>query len=194
MKMIKNLLWIFIGASLMTFSLINFIVQIDLASTGFTGIKIIIYQLTGMNPGLVGYLINGPLLLIFYKFYDKRTFLMTLYGMAAFNGTLWFFSHIGPLIPDLGYFWMILLGGAIGGLGVGLVVRVGGTTGGSHIVGKLANTYLKIPMARALLIFDAIVIFLSLYFFLTPINAVFTLITIFIGAIVTEKLEKLQTA
>jgi len=191
-NLIKQLLVIFFGACLMTFAVVNFLVQHDLAIAGTTGIKVIVYQLTGMNPGLVGYMINIPLLLIFYKFYDRKTFLMTLYGMAIFNGSLFIFSEMGPIIPSMHnqMLLMSILSGAVGGLGVGLVARMEGTTGGAFIIGKLANTYLKISIARAMLIFDALVLLLSLYFFLTPVNAFWTMISLVAAAVITSNVER----
>lgn len=189
-----TLVVIFVGATLMTFSVVNFIVQHDMANAGFTGIKIIVHQLTGMNPGLVGYLMNIPMLIIFYKHYDKQTFFLTIYGMAVFNGTLWLFSEIGPIVPKMSeqMLLMAIICGLIGGVGVGMVARVNGTTGGSFIVGKLANTFLNISIAKALLIFDAGIILLSLFLFLTPLNFLYTMLSIFVMSLATAQVEKFR--
>jgi len=192
-KLVKQFILVFFGASLMTFSVVNFIVRLDLASTGFTGIKIIVYRIFGMNPGLVGYLINFPLLLLFYKLYNKKTFFMTIYGMLAYNSTLWFFSAVGSIVPDFEGFRIlqILMGGALYGLGTGIVIAVGGTTGGSHIVGKVANLFLGTSVARVLLVFDVSVIALSLFFFLTPMNATLTVLSLLMASFVVSRMERL---
>lgn len=181
-RLLKSFVIIFIGATLMTFAIANFSMQHYLADGGFTGIKVIIYRVLGMNPGVVGYFINGPLLLIFYRFYDKRTFLMTIYGMGVFNGTLWFFVEMGPLVPYMGNLLLIVatLHGLIGGIGIGLVASVNGTTGGSFIIGALAERYTKLSIGQAMSLFDTSVILLSMLVFLTPLNAFYTLIAIFV--------------
>jgi len=153
-----------------------------LADGGFTGIKVIIYRVFGINPGLAGYFINIPLLIIFYRFYDKRTFLMTIYGMGIFNGTLWFFVAIGPVVPYMGNLLLLvaILHGLVSGIGIGVVASVDGTTGGSFIIGMLAERYTKLTIGQAMSLFDTGVILLSMLVFLTPMNALYTLIAIFI--------------
>jgi len=179
-QFIKSLAVIFIGASLMTFAIANFSMQHYLADGGFTGVKVIVYRVFGMNPGLAGYLINIPLLIIFYRFYDKQTFLMTIYGMGIFNGTLWFFVEIGPIVPYMGSLLLVvaIFHGLINGIGIGLVASVNGTTGGSFIVGMLAEEYTKLTIGQAMSLFDTGVILLSMLVFLTPMNALYTLIAI----------------
>lgn len=181
-KLIKSLVMISIGATLMTFAISNFSMQHYLADGGFTGIKVIVYRVFGMNPGLAGYLINIPLLIIFYRFYDKRTFLMTIYGMGVFNGTLWLFVEIGFIFPYMGNLLLIVavLHGLINGIGIGIVASVNGTTGGSFIVGMLAERYTKLNIAQAMSLFDIGVILLSMLVFLTPINAIYTFIAILV--------------
>jgi len=181
-RFLKSLGVIFIGGSLMTFATANFSMQHYLADSGFTGIKVIVYRVFGMNPGLVGYLINVPLLLIFYRFYDKRTFLMTIYGMGVFNATLWFFVEIGSIVPYMGNMLPLvaIFHGLFTGIGIGLVASVNGTTGGSFIVGMLAERYTKLTIGQAMSLFDTVVILLSMFVFLTLINALYTLVAIFV--------------
>ena len=192
-QILKSLVMIFIGASLMTFAIANFSMQHHLADGGFTGIKVIVYRVFGMNPGLAGYLINVPLLIIFYRFYDKRTFLMTLYGMGIFNGTLWFFVEIGPIVPYLGDLLLVvaIFHGIVSGIGIGLVASVNGTTGGSFIIGMLAERYTKLTIGQAMSLFDTAVILLSMLVFLTPMNALYTLIAIFVHLIAISWTRKL---
>lgn len=191
-QFLKSLVIIFFGASLMTFTIANFSMQHDLADGGFTGIKVITYRIFGINPGLAGYLINVPLLVIFYRFYDKRTFLMTIYGMAIFNGTLWFFVNIGPVIPYMGNLLPLVavFHGLISGIGIGLVASVNGTTGGSFIIGMLAERYSRLTIGQAMSLFDTAVILLSMLVFLTPLNAIYTLLAILIHLWAINKTRK----
>lgn len=191
---VKALIVIFLGASFMTFTIANLSMQHYLADGGFTGIKVIVYRIFDINPGLVGYFINVPLLVIFYRFYSKRDFLMTLYGLVVFNGTLWLFVEMGFVIPYMGQLLPLvaILHGVLGGLGIGLVASVGGTTGGSFIIGALAERYTKLSIGQAMSLFDASVIVLSMFVFLSPLNAFYTLIAIGVHLIVISWTRKIM--
>ena len=167
----------------MTFAISNFSMPYYLADGGFTGLKVIVYRLFGMNPGVAGYLINVPLLVIFYRLYDRRTLLATLYGMAVFNGLLWFFVELGPVVPGhLPRLLVALLYGLQYGLGIGIVASVRGTTGGSFIIAMLAERYTRLSISKAVLIFDALVILLAMTVFLTWLNALYTLLAMVVAS------------
>ena len=181
-KNFKTSFIMLLGVSLMTFSIANISMQHYFADGGFTGLKVIVYRVFGMNPGLAGYFINVPLLLIFYKFYDKVTFLKTIYGIILFNGLLWIFVEIGFVLPVMeNYLWFAaILHGLLGGIGIGLVASVDGTTGGSFIVGALAERYTKLTIGQAMSLFDALVIVMSMFVFLSFTNALYSLLAVLV--------------
>ena len=58
---IKNILFILLGAAIFSFGLVHFNMQNNLAEGGFTGLTLIIYQLTGFNPSYSNLILNLPL-------------------------------------------------------------------------------------------------------------------------------------
>lgn len=110
---------------------------------------------------------------------------MTIYGMGVFNVTLWFFVEIGAIIPYMGGVLPLVavFHGLINGLGIGIVASVNGTTGGSFIIGMLAERYTKLSIGQAMSLFNMGVILLSMLVFLTLINALYTMIAIFVQMI-----------
>ena len=61
---IKNILFILLGAAIFSFGLVHFNMQNNLAEGGFTGLTLIIYQLTGFNPSYSNLILNLPLFLL----------------------------------------------------------------------------------------------------------------------------------
>lgn len=55
-----------------------------------------------------------------------------------------------------------IFGGSCVGLGIGIIVLAGGTTAGTTILAQIANKYLDVSTAYALLFFDLIVVLISL--------------------------------
>ena len=83
---------------------------------------------------IIYYLINIPLFLIAYKEISKTFFIRTLFSVTI-NSIFLILIPIPkePLIQDL--LGNVLIGGIIGGIGIGMVLSTGSSTGGTDIVG-----------------------------------------------------------
>ena len=190
-KLLKQLVLILLGTALVAFAIINFSVRYELADGGFTGINLIIYRLFGVNIWITNLILNAPFLLILFKMSDLKTVSMTVYGVASLTGSLALWGLVGPVLPDWSndMFIVVVLYGILVGLGIGIVIKASGTTGGSVLVSKLINKKWDIPISKTLFIFDVCVISLSL--FTVPLtNAIYTLIGLFIAAVVTAKVQE----
>lgn len=191
-KLLKQLALILFGTGIMSFAIVNFSIRYALADGGFSGINLIVYRELGVNVWITNLILNAPFLLILFKMSDLKTVLMTVYGVITLTATLAFWETIGPRLPDWGddMFIVIVLYGVLIGLGVGIVVKANGTTGGSVLVSKILHTKWGIPLSKTLFIFDIFVISLSLLSFLTLTNAVYTLIGLFISSVVIAKVQE----
>jgi uncharacterized membrane-anchored protein YitT (DUF2179 family) len=79
-----------------------------------------------------------------------------------------------------------LLAGVFAGVGIGIVFRVGGTTGGSDIVARLFQTRLGIPLSTTFVAIDSVVLFLSLLTYIDLKHMMYTLICSFVASQVME--------
>ena len=80
-----------------------------------------------------------------------------------------------------------IFGSVLLGLGLGLVFKAGYTTGGIDIMNQIVSKYLKIPIGKALLICDAVIIS-SGYFLFGFETFVYTIVSLYITSIVTDKI------
>ena len=71
---IKNIMFILIGAAIMSFGLVNFNMQNKLAEGGFTGITLLFYFLFKWDPSYTNLLLNIPLFIIGWKSLGKTYF------------------------------------------------------------------------------------------------------------------------
>ena len=76
------------------------------------------------------------------------------------------------------------------GVGLGIIFRFGGTTGGVDIIARLVNKYFGWSMGKTMFMFDACVIFLSLIFYLTYREAMYTLVAVFIASRVIDFMQE----
>ncbi|MED4127052.1 YitT family protein [Shouchella miscanthi] len=189
-KHIKNIVFILLGTALMAFGLVYFNMQYNLADGGVTGITLLLYFLFQFNPAISNLLINIPLFFIGWKMLGRTTFFYTLIGTFSLSLFLDLFQRIPfsiALADDL--MLAALFAGAIVGVGLGIVFRFGGTTGGADIIAKLCLRYFGWSIGRTFLVFDSCVIVISLLY-LDLREAMYTIVYVFIAAKVIDFIQQ----
>ena len=69
------------------------------------------------------------------------------------------------MYSQLKAFMATVIGGAIGGLGIGIVFTQGGSTGGTDIIAMIINKYHDVMPGRVIMICDALVVASSYFIF-----------------------------
>ncbi|MBS4191018.1 YitT family protein [Bacillus sp. FJAT-49705] len=188
---LKNILYILLGSAIFSFGIVHFNMQNNLAEGGFTGITLLLYFLFNWDPSYTNLLLNIPLFLVGWKLLGRNSFLYTILGTVSVSVFLWIFQRFQihmPLNEDLTL--AALFAGVFIGTGLGIIFRFGGTTGGVDIIARLVNKYAGISMGRTMFMFDAVVIILSLIFYLSYKEAMYTLVAVFVGARVIDFMQE----
>jgi uncharacterized membrane-anchored protein YitT (DUF2179 family) len=188
---VKNIFLILLGAAIMSFGLVNFNMQNKLAEGGFTGITLLFYFLFKWNPSYTNLLLNIPLFFIGWKLLGRNSFLYTILGTVGVSIFLWIFQRNTidmPLQSDLTL--AALFAGVFTGIGLGIIFRSGGTTGGVDIIARLVQKYIGWNMGKTMFMFDACVIALSLVTYLNYKQAMYTLVAVFVGARVVDFMQE----
>ncbi|WP_425451936.1 YitT family protein [Bacillus taeanensis] len=193
MKLIrlKNLFFILLGSAIFAFGLVHFNMENNLAEGGFTGITLILYFVFNIDPSLSNLLLNIPIFFVGWRLLSRSTFIYTIIGTFALSLFLWIFQRFSfvsiPLHNDLTL--AALFAGAFIGIGLGIIFRYGGTTGGVDIIARLGHKYLGWSMGRTMFLFDALVITTSLIY-LSYKEAMYTLVAVFISARVIDFIQE----
>ena len=132
---IKNILLILIGAGLFSFGLNYLVMPNGLYEGGATGLTLILYYLFKIQPWIMNIIINIPLFILGWKVLGRRVLHLSLLGTFAVTAWLALFERI-PLVVDLDHDLMIvsMFAGILSGIGLGIIFKAGGTTGGSDIL------------------------------------------------------------
>jgi uncharacterized membrane-anchored protein YitT (DUF2179 family) len=187
----KNVLFILIGTAIMSFGLVNFNMQNKLAEGGFTGITLLLYFMFKWDPSYTNLILNIPLFFIGWKLLGRNAFIYTLLGTVGLSVFLWIFQRFPidmPLKDDL--LLAALFAGVFLGIGLGIIFRYGGTTGGVDIIARLVQKYAGWSMGRTMFIFDIGVIGISVLTYLNYKEAMYTLVAVFIGARVIDFIQE----
>lgn len=182
-KRISDISIIIVGAFLFALAVNMFVIPNELGEGGVTGITIITYYLYKWSPGLVNFIINAFLMIVGYKFLSKTTMIYTIIAVV-FNSL---FLHLteGWTVPSDEIVVNAIFGGVLVGIGIGSIIRVGGTTAGTTILARITHKYLGWNVSYGLLFFDLIVAFSS-YFIIGAEKLMLTIIMLYIGTKVME--------
>lgn len=181
---VKEITLIIIGSLFFALGVNLFAIPNELGEGGVTGISMTLYYVLGWSPGITNFVMNGILLAIGYKVLNKR---VTLYTMLA----IFFSSLFIHLTEGMGHSVDIMLGtvfaGVFIGLGLGIVLRSGGTTGGSTIIARMLNQHFGWAVSTSMFVFDIIVV-LGSSFVIGVENTMYTGISIYISTKILDYL------
>lgn len=135
-QLIIRLLLISIGVFFEAISLESFLVPNKIIDGGVTGISIMMTHLSGLPIGIFLVIFNFPFFIVGYKQMGK-TFTVTSACAVTALALLTTFSGIPQFTNDL--LLAAVFGGIIMGIGVGLVIRNGGSSDGTEILAVLFN-------------------------------------------------------
>ncbi|MGX4669433.1 YitT family protein [Cerasibacillus sp. JNUCC 74] len=188
---IKNIIFILFGAAIFSFGIVHFNMQHNLGEGGFTGITLLLYFLWGFDPAITNILLNIPLFLVGWKFLGKTTFVYSIIG----TGTVSLFLSIFQYKPfaihlESDMTLVALFAGVFIGVGLGIIFRYGGTTGGVDIIARLVNKYVGWSMGKTMFLFDFIVITTSVFAILDLKQGMYTLVAVYLGARVIDFIQE----
>lgn len=200
-KILVDYIFIYIGTLITSIGVNAFLVPSNLAPGGVTGASVLINHLTNIPVSTLIFVLNIPLVVVGTKIFGKEYGFKTMVGITFLSLNIAFTKAVIPNIDQiLDYSVManIMLGTLYGGIfmgaGLGLVIKNGGTTGGSDIVAGILHKYFPIQFGEGLVIVDSLVVMAAGYIFGAE-KALYALINLYItGVVINKMINGLGTA
>lgn len=182
---IVNLAFILIGSFVLALGINMFLVPSKISSGGISSIGTILLHLFGVRMSITNIAINALLFLLGFKYLGKESVLKTVIGIIALTGFLELTSLFPAYSEDL--VASTVVGGLLIGIGVGLVVRQGASTGGSDFLALMIKRIIPhASIAHIILILDSAVIILSGIVFKSVTITIYSVIAMYISSLVTD--------
>ena len=186
-----NYLFITLGAFVQALAMRLFLIPGLMVSGGISGAAQIINYYTDFPIGIMVLIGNMPLLVLGWHYLGGRRFaLRTAVAVVLFSV---FTDGLSFFLPQEGMTTDIVLdalyGGLLLGIGLGLVYRGGGTSGGSDILGRILNHYRGVSISQAYLITDGVVVLASGFAFGWD-RALYGLSVIYISGLAAEMISE----
>ena len=183
---IKDIFFISIGAFIYAFGVSYFFIANKLADGGLAGVSVLIHYLFNFNVSTVYFILNIPLIILGYRLIGGKFILKTFYGTIMSTIGFRIFADCLGVVDDK--IIASIFGGLLSGMGLGIIFVGGGSSGGADILVKILNKYFDIPVGKAFLILDTIVLSASGLLFGKEVF-MYTLVGVFISTKVIDFIQ-----
>ena len=150
----KPYLIISFGMLVYAFAATGFLVPHKIVGGGATGIATVLFYLFKIPVGIGYFLVNILLLIIAMKVLGPKFGIKTIFAIIV--GSV-FLGIMQPLMP-----MSTIIAAMLTGIGIGVSLSVGGSTGGTDIIAMLVTKYHNVSPGRVLMVCDFCVIAMTL--------------------------------
>jgi uncharacterized membrane-anchored protein YitT (DUF2179 family) len=155
LERVKKTLLVLVGAVITAVGLQFFLLPNHLLDGGVTGLSILSSRLTGVPLGVFLVVLNLPFVVLGYKKFGKEFAAYSVLGIVTL--ALLTFTHVDHGFTDVPILAAVF-GGAIVGIGVGLVVRYGGIIDGADTIAVLIDRVTIFSVSEAIMAINGIII------------------------------------
>lgn len=193
LKTVKSYISIVIGAFLLAAGLNMFLVPCMISSGGVSSIGTILLYKFDIPMSVTNIFFNAVLFALGYKYVGKNSVIKTVAGIVFLSA----FLEITKYLPVLGQdmFVATVIGGALVGIGVGFVVRVEASTGGSDFAALILKKFFPhISVANLILVIDSMIIIFAGVMFGDYRVILYSAIAMFIASKATDAIAAMGDA
>ena len=181
-----------LGAAIATFGIHNIHRQSSITEGGTLGAVLLLNHWLGLSPAVLTPLLDGFSYLLAFRVlgggFIKKSLIATIFVALFFK--LW--ESFPPMLPSMASVPLLAAvgGAAFVGVGVGLIIRQGGSGTGDDALALSIAKLAHLPLARAYLVTDLTVLLLSLSYI--PLKKIlFSLITVTLSSYIIEGLQRI---
>ncbi len=136
-----------LGVTIYTVGVVGFVLPYNFPDAGVMGISLLLKYTMGFSPAITNLVINVALLIWGVRYLSKRFVIWTIYNIILLTFLLEAMSGITfPHVSDM--FLVSVAGGLIKGLGIGMVFRTGGSSGGLDVVVSVLRKRMGIEVGK----------------------------------------------
>lgn len=163
-KLINELFILFIGNLFLALAVGLFLLPSNILSGGVAGIAVLLKPFIPINESTMVLILNVILLALGTIFLGKKFFVNTCLSSILYPVLLVVVQTVyeAPVVDQV---LAAVYGGVLGGIGIGLVVKAGSSTGGMDIPPLLIHKFFGIDVAKGVMFTDAATVLFGLYIY-----------------------------
>ena len=179
----RKILLILLGAMICSFGIHNIHQRTNITEGGVIGLMLFAEHWLNISPAYITPILDIACYLLAFKFLGGGFIKISVISTLFLSGFYKVWELFPPMLPDLTQRPLIaaVLGGIFVGVGVGLIVRQGGSSGGDDALALTISRVFRWKLSRSYLFTDVVVLLLSLSY-IPALRIVFSLITVTISS------------
>lgn len=186
-KTVKDFIFIIAGCVLLAAAINVFLAPNKISGGGISAIGTILLHLFNVRMSITNLVLNAILFVFGYKTLGRYAICQTIFGIIMLSVCLELTSHIPSYSED--ELIAVICGGILMGGGVGLIVRVGASTGGSDFAGLILKKLLPhISLAKLIMLIDCFIVIVSGIVFKSFSVTFYSIAALFVSSIITDKI------
>ena len=186
-RYLLELIGVVVGTAFMALSFQAFLVPNQMAAGGVSGLGVILFHLYAVPVGLTVFLVNIPLFILAWVILGWKVVANSLAGTILLPLMLEVFAYIPVVTQDM--LLASVFGGIGVGIGLGLVFRSHGSTGGTALGALLISHFSQLSSGKSLIGADLAIILASGFVFSAE-AAMFALISLFVTSKVIDLVQE----
>lgn len=155
-RLFRRALGLAAGAAVYSAGLNLFLIPNHIIDGGVTGISLLVQALTGIPFSVLIILLNLPFFYLGYRRLGLRLALSSLFAIVVLSLCSSYFETLPPVTTDP--FLSTIFGGIIIGLGVGIVIKSGGSTDGTEILAIFLENRSSFSVGEIVLFFNLFIL------------------------------------
>lgn len=144
-----------IGAFLSSIALNTLLLPNTILDGGIMGVSMIISKLSGFSLSILMLVLNAPFIYIGYKHLGKGFLIRAIYSMIIYSILIKVTEGFEPITEEM--LLATVFGGALLGIGVGIVIRFGGCVDGTESVALVLSRKITLSVGQIVLLFNLII-------------------------------------
>ena len=169
-----------LGAFILAFGLYNVHSRCDVTEGGVLGMTLLLHHWFAISPGISSFVLDATSYIVGFRFLGKGFLRFSLVSSCAFSLSYNLLERFPPLLPDLSGL----------PLAAAVVVRQGGACGGDDALAMTISKVFGLPISRAYLFTDLVVLGLSLSY-IAPLRIFYSLITVTISSFLIGRIQNM---
>lgn len=189
---LRKILFNIAGSAVLSFGLFNIHSMSGVTEGGFLGMTLLLRYWLNVSPAVSGFVMNAFGYILGIIVLGKSFIAYSVIAGIGFSVFYAMFEGIGPLFPWIAQmpFLAAILGAVFVGVGTGLCVSADGAPCGDDALAMSISKIFKLDIRWAYLLFDVIVLALSLSY-LDVKRILMSLLTVFLSGQIIGFIQKL---
>lgn len=191
---VKTILFLLLGSMICSFGIHNIHQRTNLTEGGIIGLMLLIKHWFGISPAYITPILDIICYVLAFRFLGWNFIKLSVIATLFISGFYKIWECLPFMLPDLSGNPLIaaILGGIFVGVGIGLIIRQGGSGGGDDALALTISHVLHWKLARSYMFTDLVVLGLSLSYI--PLNKIlFSLITVMISSYLIDWVKEYKS-